>query len=163
MIFCTRLLNVHCSPQLNLPAYNQYALVVSLKEIYIYIFFFLKRSDLGPRQKPLKNVCPHCQRLCWHSVGLVNNYADTRSAWSRLRSHYVAQHTTTLTHGKLFYFGKSKTYEKVAKYLTFAKIALPRNRWLCGHGTQGTIRVKKLLVSIYTLNSNNLTNEDLCI
>ena len=42
MIFCTRLLNVQCSPQLNLPAYNQYAIVVSLKEIYIfYLFIYL--------------------------------------------------------------------------------------------------------------------------
>ena len=39
MIFCTRLLNVQCSPQLNLPAYNQYAIVVSLKEIYIFIYY----------------------------------------------------------------------------------------------------------------------------
>ena len=41
MIFCTRLLNVQCSPQLNLPAYNQYAIVVSLKEIYIFIYLFI--------------------------------------------------------------------------------------------------------------------------
>ena len=41
MIFCTRLLNVQCSPQLNLPAYNQYAIVVSLKEIYIFILFII--------------------------------------------------------------------------------------------------------------------------
>ena len=79
MIFCTRLLNVQCSPQLNLPAYNQYAIVVSLKEIYIFIYLFIIIQEIRQhgRHKSVNQLLQNAPMLEIYSFG-------TRSSWCTL-------------------------------------------------------------------------------
>ena len=78
-----------------------------------------------------KNVYWRSQRLRWRGVSIVNDYADTMSAWSTATRTYVsvineyadivsALLTTTLTHGKLFYC----TLEKVKSDTLFSNFAI---------------------------------------
>ena len=92
----------------------------------------------------VENVCPRSCWLCWHNVSVVIDYVDTHCQW--LCGHCVsvvvdyadivsALSTTTLTQGKLFYFGKSKKLTKKGKNhnLLFLKKVCPCSCWLCWH------------------------------
>ena len=91
----------------------------------LYCFFFcLKDSTWAPYEqtKKVSRTFSFSRRyLRKKCVRVVNN------------NMYIC--TTTLTHGKLFFFGKGKKLTKSNNKcnLIFSKIACPHSRWLHGH------------------------------
>ena len=91
---------------LNLPGPN-----IKRQKWFTFVLLFLE--DI------CKIVCPLCQQLCWQSVSIVKDYADTISAYSLttwtpakkvvdFADTMSTKSTTLLTQGKLFYFWKRK-------------------------------------------------------
>ena len=137
----------------------------------ILTIFLLKRFDLGPiwtgensfmnyfffAKIFAKNRCLRSQRLRRYCVSVFNNYMDIVSL-------------TMLTHRKLFYFGKSKNWQKSNQkcHLIFSKNCVDtcwNSQWLRGHfwkiwsfltDFKGTISQKKVFRCVYTSNNNNL-------
>ena len=73
------------------------------------------------------------QRLLWHDVSAVNDYADTMIVWSTIMwtsSQHCQWLRGTVVHdyGKLFYLGKSTLMKNLTKTEIWYSL-----RWLCGH------------------------------
>ena len=83
-------------------------------------------------------MCLRSQRLCWHGVSVVNNYADTMSAWSPntlTPCQHSQRHCVSAVKGQ----DNADTFGKLWRLLLL----------------KGTIRQKRLLGCIYTSSSHN--------
>ena len=103
-------------------ALNFSRFIARLSLSYI-VFFLLKRFDLGP--------------IWTDKKGFANLFVFTKIFAKKVCPRSQQQHvcTTTLTHRKLFVFGKGKKLTKSNNKcnLIFSKIACPHSRWLHGH------------------------------